>query len=311
MKVLISRASALGDIVCCLPVATALKNSFPDCQITWLVDPKFSPIVECCPAVDKVTPYRYKTLQRVHFEEKYDLALDLQGLLKSAWPLLFAKAATKLGYHWQREGSNFVTSKVLPDPTSNHVVDQYVDVARAAGANAEKAQFHLSPKPQALDSCHLKLNQAGISGRFVVLNPSAAWITKRWPPESFAKLIDLLKGLGIRAVLIGANSASDRQLSAQIGQLAHTPVADLTGQTNLDELIALLSLCAAHVGGDTGSSHLAAALGRTAVGLYSITNPVRSCPYGAMAYCHYNKEALSQIKPEEVRDTVALALELG
>src|SRR6185503_20233390 len=102
--------------------------------------------------------------------------------------------------------------------------------------------------------------------------------------------IDDLAHKGIDSVLIGGKAAADREAaSAVIGECKSQP-KDLLGKTNLEELIALLSLTDAHLGGDTGSTHIMAALERPAVGLYSITRPKRSCPYGQIERCHYNPE---------------------
>jgi ADP-heptose:LPS heptosyltransferase len=257
--------------------------------------------------VDKVIEYKFTPGERVRFDDRFDAALDLQGLLKSAYPVAWAKADRKLGYHWQREGSNLVTQRVLPDPTSFHVVDQYIDVARAIGGDSGAADFKLLPKREALESCRSKLAALGVRMRFAVLNPSAGWVSKRWPPDRFAELMDLMHTEGIDSVLIGGKA--DRETSAAVKQSVKSKVADLTGETSILELVALLSLCSVHVGGDTGSSHLAAALGRPAVGLYSITNPLRSCPYGWRDFCHYEPAGLRGIEVRAVFDTVLQALE--
>src|SRR5205085_3151537 len=96
---------------------------------------------------------------------EYDAALDLQGLLKSAWPIAKSRAKRKFGYHWQREASWLFSQRVLPDPTSFHVVDQYVDVARAAGGVMERADFRFAPSTDALQSVRERLREAPWSAR--------------------------------------------------------------------------------------------------------------------------------------------------
>ncbi|MER3497087.1 MAG: hypothetical protein C4320_10260, partial [Armatimonadota bacterium] len=86
------------------------------------------------------------------------------------------------------------------------------------------------------------------------------------------------------------------------------PPVNLLGETSVRELVALMSLAAAHIGGDTGSTHLAAALGIPAIGLYSITRPQRSCPYGGIGRCHYDVAGLDRISPDAVLPTVLNAL---
>ena len=120
MKILISRLSALGDCVCTLPVATALKRQFPVSTITWAVDPRFAGIVECCSAVDTVLTCKpsFSLASLPRFESPFDLALDMQGLSKSALLVGRAKANVKLGYHWQREIAPFFST----DPCHRRVV---------------------------------------------------------------------------------------------------------------------------------------------------------------------------------------------
>jgi len=122
-RFLIARLSALGDVVCSLPAASALKATWPDCHITWVADPRFAGIAQCCEAVDEVRVVKPSLRSIPTYSEPFDAAFDLQGLLKSGLCLARAKAKTKLGYHWQREGSFLFSSPVAPDPTSWHIVD--------------------------------------------------------------------------------------------------------------------------------------------------------------------------------------------
>lgn len=302
----ISRLSSLGDVVCSLPAAGALKKAFPECEVVWAVDPRFSGVVKSCRHVDEVLELKPKFSPSTwpKIEGEFDAALDLQGLSKSAIVLKGVKAKTKVGYHWQREGAWLFSERVIPDPSSLHVVDQYVDVARAVGGEADFADFGLEPLPEALDSVKQKL---GMESPFVVLNGGAGWPTKRWPPYHFGKLIDLLEAEGFRSVLMGFGKA-DEEVGAAIEAHAQTSPIKLIGKTSVQEMVAVLSLAKAHIGGDTGSSHLAAGLGIPAVGLYSITKPVRSCPYGQFSRCHYHPDTLASIQPAEVFETLKEAL---
>jgi len=242
--------------------------------------------------------------------EAYDAALDLQGLLKSALPLARVRAKQKLGFHWQREGSQYFSQRVIPDPSSLHVVDQYVDVARAAGAQADRADFDLVPNADSVASIRFKLQTLGVGeGRpLVLMNAGAGWASKRWPPEKFAFLHELLRDVGVAAVFLGGSSMEEVQIHQTISQKCATPPHSLLGQTNVSELIALVSLASVHVGGDTGSTHIAAALGRPAIGLYSRTRPERSCPYGQIGRTLYNPEGLENISERAVFQAVLGAL---
>ncbi len=306
-RFLISRLSSLGDVVCSLPAAGALKKAFPESEVVWAVDPRFAGIARSCRHIDQVLEVKPKLKPDTWpvIEGEFDAALDLQGLLKSGLVLKGAQAKAKVGYHWQREGAWLFSERVIPDPSSLHVVDQYVDVARAVGGEADVADFGLVPGEDALESIRAKL---GDLGSFVVMNGGAGWVTKRWPPAHFAKLVDLLAQQGVKSVLIGGATADDKQVGEEIASRSQAKPKVLIGGTSIAELVALLSLAKAHVAGDTGSSHLAAGLGIPAIGLYSITKPVRSCPYGQIDRCHYDARGLSYIKPESVYTTLMEAM---
>jgi lipopolysaccharide heptosyltransferase I len=301
VRFLISRLSSLGDVVCTLPAAVALKSAYPGSTITWVVDPRFGDIVRSCTAVDVVVEAK-KSLKREHWpelDEPFEAAFDLQGLFKSAWPVHLAKAREKLGYHWQREGSSFFSQKVLPDPSSFHIVDQYVDVVRAYGVDATRAMFGLVPTTDALASIQERLRTVG-ANRFIVANPGAGWASKRWPASSFAEVATDLQKVGIQTILIGGRSDGDKAIAAEVVKSSGANLIDWTAQTTIGELIALLSLAKGHIGGDTGSSHIAAALEIPCVGLYSVTNPRRSCPYGQIDSCLYDSSSLANIKASQV-----------
>lgn len=296
-RFLISRLSSLGDVVCSLPAASALKLGVPEAHVTWVVDERFAAIVRSCQAVDEVIAQSRIARSPIRFDAPFEAALDLQGLLKSALVIARAHAKEKVGYHWQREGAALFSRRVLPDPSSLHVVDQYVDVARAVGGKADRADFQLAPRQEALASV-----QSSLPPRFVVINPGSAWASKRWPPERIGRLIDMID---LPVVLIGSKGETG---GAEAMAHCRARPLDLTGQTGIGELVALISCAAVHVGGDTGSTHIAAALGIPAVGLYSSTRPERTCPYGQIDRCLYDPAGLGRIEPEAVRAKVAEAL---
>ncbi|MCO5298143.1 MAG: glycosyltransferase family 9 protein [Fimbriimonadaceae bacterium] len=303
-RFLVSRLSSLGDVVCSLPAASALKRGHPGCEIVWVVDPRFAGVVECCGAVDRVVRARpgFRPSSWPRHEGEFEAALDLQGLLKSALAIARARVGRRVGYHWQREGAQFFSDRVLPDPSSHHIVDQYVDVARAVGGVADRAEFRLEPNPEARERVRAKLAERGVAAPYVVVNPGAAWATKRWPAGHFASLIDRIQASGVRAVLIGGNAEADRASASGVEGACSSSPANVVGETSIVELIALVGDALGHVGGDTGSTHLAAAMDVPAFGLYSITRPQRSCPYGQIERCFHDPDSLAGITPDAVWD---------
>jgi ADP-heptose:LPS heptosyltransferase len=309
MRFLISRLSSLGDVVCTLPAAVALKSSFPDSKVSWVVSARFSEVVRLCTAVDEVILAKksLKSGDWPELAEPFVAAFDLQGLFKSAWPVHLSKSPVKLGYHWQREGSCLFTNAVLPDKSSFHIVDQYVDVVRSYGAEASIAKFGLLPRADDLQDVTARLKADGAE-RFIIINPGAGWAAKRWPPGSFAQVGNEMARRGRRVVLIGGATEEDQSISSDVASGMNPKPLSWTGKTTIGQLVALISIADAHVGGDTGSTHIAAALGVPAIGLYSLTNPRRSCPYRQIHRCLYQPNGLGEILASAVIERLEEAL---
>jgi heptosyltransferase-1 len=295
-RVLLVRMSAIGDVVHTLPVAAALKRSFPHLELTWAVEERCAPIVEVNPFVDHVFPiprHRWREtrwrpstwwegvgLLRKLRAARFEVALDLQGLLKSAAVARLSGAPVRLGYHWQREGARFLIKPVPPRPGSRHVVQQYLDVVRSLGAVAEPIDFGIRVPEASGAEAGRMLRDLGIDGPYAVINPSAGSRAKRWPPEHFAAIADRLEKQGLPAVHVG--HALDKPLADQIARAAQSPMRSLVGRTNLRQLCAVLQAARVHLCGDTGSGHIAAALGVPVVALYGLTDPQRSGPFGQL-----------------------------
>lgn len=288
MRYLIVRMSSLGDVVHTLPVAAAIKSMDSEAEIVWAASRHYAPLVRLCPHVDQTVVMKksfWKNVPLVKSLGRFDVALDMQGLFKTGWITLHADAAKKLGYHWQREGSGLFSSPVKPDPTSHHVVDQYLDVVRALGAQVTKADFSLKPDEPEAEKMTALLDELGRdrSRPLVLVNPSSARSVKRWAPASMAHAVRILDEAGFQVGFIG--TASDEWAFKEVEAEGLPVVLSLLGRTTVSELVALISLAQAHVGGDTGSTHIAAALGIPAYSVYTATRPERSCPYGQIHRC--------------------------
>ncbi len=288
MRYLIARMSSLGDVVHTLPVAAAIKAMDPSAEVIWAASRLYAPLVELCTSVDQTMVMKssfWKNVNLVKSLGKFDAALDMQGLFKTGWIILHADSPKKLGYHWQREGSGLFSSPVKPDPSSHHVVDQYLDVVRALGASVNRADFSLKPKQADTDKMADLLAELGRDRTkpLVLANPSSARSVKRWAPASMAEAVRILAEAGFQIGFIG--TAGDEWAFNEVEAEGIPPVLNLLGRTSVSELVALVSLAQAHMGGDTGSTHIAAALGVPAYSVYTATRPQRSCPYGQIHRC--------------------------
>src|SRR5947207_13845983 len=193
MNILIVRLSALGDVVHAIPAAAALRRAFPDARIDWLVEARHRDILDLVTVIDRLVIVRHSTVggwTRVLRELRagpYDVALDFQGLTKSA-VLARGSAATRVvGFSLrdlrEKVARPFYTSAA--DAEGGHAILKNLRLLQTVGIDDSRIEFPLAP----IDSPALGVLRRSIgNARFVVINPGAAWPNKRWPGERYGAL---------------------------------------------------------------------------------------------------------------------------
>jgi len=291
-NILVIKLSAIGDVIHTLPAVHALRQNNPGAKITWIVEKPSYNLLTNNPDIDQIIVFekpKFKTLSGLihngpaftrHLRERrFDLVVDFQGLFKSAAISLLSGAANKVGYCDMRELSHLISRPLCGPNSKGHVIERYLDVVRELGGNVDKIVFPISISENEEQRAEALLSEARINPGepFVVLVPGTNWATKCWPPEHYAKLIDLLEEAGYRCVLAGGPAESD--IAEQIVKLSSAGPANLTARTSLKELAHIFKRSRAFVGGDTGPMHLAVAVGTPAVTLFGPTDPARNGPY--------------------------------
>ena len=283
-RFLVVRLSSLGDLVHTVPAVAALRGSFPAATIDWVVDQRWSPLVEMVTVINETIPLGrsipdvLSCIRRLR-SARYTCALDLQGRYRSAVLSWLSGAPRRIGRDRQatREpgATLFYTDRVMP--TGRHIVDMTVDLAAAAGAQPQpEPQFPLRVPEGELRAVRETLLREGISGEYVVISPGGGWKSKCWPPDRFGALsAALLQRDNLRSVVNVAPGEEDlaREIVSAAG-VANPPVVSLS----IPALAALLAQARLVVAGDTGPLHLAAALGTRVVGLFGATDPERNGP---------------------------------
>jgi lipopolysaccharide heptosyltransferase I len=290
-RILIIKPSALGDIVLALPALSALKRSFPDAIISWFVRPEFAPLLDGHPDLDEIILFDRKLLSKIWYSaksytsfkilikqlkaERFDLVFDFQGLFRTGYFGWMTGCKRRFGPAGARELAHiFYTDKISQDASSIHLVDYYLKMAVAAGAQQGEAEFKLPEDAGAADKIDKLLKSEGVNGKYAVFVPGAAQANKRWPIERFAELAGKIGerfGLSIAAT----GSQGEREHIEAIGKR----VVNLAGKTSVRELIPLMKRASLVVSNDTGPGHIAAALGVPMVMIFGPTNPARVCPY--------------------------------
>lgn len=268
-RILLVRLGAMGDILHTLPAAATVRANLPDAFLAWLVEPRWQPLLSGHPAVDECIPFDRRQWRQLPSRlaalraRRFDLAIDFQGLLKSALPARMSGAAQVAGD--AREAARepwaawFYTR--VCQPRAAHIVDRHLELAVMASGPKRVVRFDVPPGRE----------EAPLPERFVLASPLAGWGSKQWPLERYADLATLLREqFAMPLVLNGAPSQAET-LRAVPGVTVHI--------TGLDGLIDATRRASAVVGLDSGPLHLAAALSKPGVALFGPTDPARNGPY--------------------------------
>jgi len=304
LKFLIVRLGSLGDIIHAIPAAAALRARYPRARIDWLVDPRYSSVLQLVEGLDAAIPLDpragvrtlLRTIARVR-RTKYDAAVDLQGLLKSAVLTRAAGARRVIGL--PREHLRKPLSRIFygdtPDPGRDpHVIRKNLMLMQALGVEDLRITFPLTiPRTVTADTMVTRFGPAG----FVLINPGAAWPNKRWPPQRFGALAgEIHDRLGVRTLVLwgpGEEEIASIVVSASRGS------AELAPRTSIVDLFAIASCARLLISGDTGPLHIAAAVGTPVVALFGPTFTERNGPWStadiaisraSQCSCHYERK---------------------
>lgn len=304
LKIALVKLSSLGDVIHALPVARALRRSFPGAHLTWVVEAREYVLLREHPDLDIVLPVDtrlwrrlirrpagarqvWAKLGRLHKRiraSRFDVTLDLQGLVKSGLLTAYTGAPFRIGFSpgWCREWPNalFTNRHVTPPPHAVHVVEQYLALLGPLGITGGTPEFYVPARPEAERRMEEFLGEQGIKRRdlLIALNPGAGRENKRWPIDHMRALAERLGAEpGVRLVLLWG--PDEIHMARQIRD-GLSVKAILAPPTDLDELASLLRRCRLMIANDTGPLHLAAALGTPCLGLYGPTSPERNGPYG-------------------------------
>lgn len=319
--ILIVRLGSLGDLIHALPAAAAIRRTFPQARIDWLVDVRHRELLDLVPIIDRRLAINTSAIGSLVDalgglrRSRYDVALDLQGLLKSAVLARASGAARVIGFPApllrERSARMFYTETAGAE--ADHVIYKNVSMLSALGIRLPAIEFPLEiRRPEIAAAARARLG-LGDAERFAIINPGAAWPNKRWPPVYFGEVAsELLKRHGLRSIVLwgpGEQPLAEEVVAASKGTAALSP------QTTLADLVSLTKAAAVMVSGDTGPLHIAGAVGTPVVGIYGPTSPERNGPWWEedltvsrfrVCECHYQRKCrtarwcLLDISPREV-----------
>ena len=298
MKILILKPSSLGDVIHALPVLRLLKRHWPKSDIYWWLDDGLVPLLDKDPDLAGIYPFHRKRWfvptrwpQIVSSvvamrKQRFDLAIDLQGLARSGMFAWLANAKLTVGLdnirEGVREGARGFYDLTPPRAAANsHAVDRYMAVLPLLNVPVHWNFEWLPRRPAAIQSMNDKWAPGRQGARWIVLLPGARWDNKRWPVEYFVDLAKRLQEIpALRLVVLG--SKSERDLGEKISAAVPDFCLNLAGETSLDEMIEWIRQSRLVITNDTGPMHVAAAVGRPIISIFGPTEPANTGPYGQL-----------------------------
>jgi lipopolysaccharide heptosyltransferase I len=283
-RFLIVRLSSLGDVIHTLPAAAALRESFPDARIDWVIDPKWARLLEGNPSLTNRFPLDRKNIRSIARAiaglraAMYTCAIDFQSLYKSAILGFLSGTPRRLGFDRShaREGLATIFYTECVAPHGSHKVDHNLSLVERVGAKPTAPRFPLAILPYDDDCVAAELSARGIAD-FFVLNPGGGWLSKRWPPERYGELHrKLAERHGWRGVV--TFGPGEEGLARRVIEGGGDPPAAAI-RLGLGPLMALMRRAQVVVSADSGPLHIASALGTPVVGLYGPTDPALNGPY--------------------------------
>jgi heptosyltransferase I len=290
MKILIVKLSSIGDIVHTLPTLSAIRREIPAAEISWAVETASAEILRRNRLVDNLIEIDTRSFRRSGkiIEEvllelskqlrqvrkfEFDVALDFQGLFKSAAIAKFSRAARRFGFskaNLREPASRFLLTDTVEIPPNTHIIRKNLRLAEQAlqiPVPTENFEF-----PIFTDDAHRREAEkivAQTGDDFAILNPAGGWETKLWAAEKFGALADRLwEEEGLAAVVTTApneTGLAERVLTAS------RSAKIILSQTSLKGFYELAKRAKIYVGGDTGPTHLAVAAGAPVVGIFGPT----------------------------------------
>lgn len=290
-RILLLKPSALGDVCRTMPVLASLRAAFPDARIDWFVQDDFVDAVRAHPAVGEVIAFPRRAwrrwwgpaaiagvrgLRRRIRETGYDLAFDLQGLVRSAVFLQATGRDTRrVGWRDARECAWLAANERHARRGGPDATETMLALLEDAGVPPIREPRMFVP-PEAAAAWSARRNAAGLDGEFVALAPTSRWPAKRWPAERWRALAERLVARGARVAMLGAPSEREQVRTC----MPREGAVDLCGALPLGEWLAALSTASAVVANDSAATHAAVGFGRPLVAIYGATDPAAVGPFG-------------------------------
>lgn len=286
-RVLVIRWSSMGDLVMALPTAATVYASEPSARLAWFTEDRYKELLEHHKRVEKVytfarlrykgqrwKPWTWKEQLRGYLqlrEFKPDIAIDLHGYFKTALALLFSGAKERYVVD-PKEVFIERFGTVIRTPRHLHTVEAFLLAVERVGFSNRCYEFGIPIRAEH----EVWVNEAVGEGNWITLHLGTSRQRKIWDISKYAEITRRLQQMGLKVVLVGG--AGERPLAETF--LEQAQADDLVGRTSLLQTAEIIRRARFHISGDTGTAHIAAALGIPCVTIFGPTPPHRYHPFG-------------------------------
>jgi len=280
-RILIVQTAFLGDVILATPLIRAVRELFPDSFISFLLIPETKRVLDNNPHLNEVLTYDKRTkagvgaflqiVNRVRGKD-LDLALVPHRSFRSALLAGLARIPFRIGF--DKSAGSFLLTRKVPYRSDVHEVERNLSLVSEFNPPAQDFLPELFPSSDDLSSVRKMLTDSGVreQDKVVAVAPGSVWATKRWLPERFAQVCDLLMSRArVKVVLTG--SEDDLALCRQIAGLMKEKPVILAGRTDVLQSAALVSLCRAVLSNDSAPVHMASAMRKPVVTVFGSTVP--------------------------------------
>ncbi len=343
MRILFVKLGAIGDIIHTLPALAHVRSIMPDAAIGWVAEKRSAEILRGNPLIDELIEVDTRAMREGSLVDdmipeirrqigglrkvKYDIAIDFQGLLKSAAIAKLSGSKRRWGFSrrsLREPASRVVLTDTVDVPTALHVIEKNLRLASTA---LDLPEHHGKPEFPVFTTAEHREEAASVAslasgGRYALLNPAGGWVTKLWPAENYGALAALIhQRTGITPIIVAGPKESElaeRAVAADPSRQAFAASPSLKGFFELARGAQI------YIGGDTGPTHLAIAAGAPIVGIFGptewwrngSTNPADICVERTDIECRLNCHRRTcgewicmDISPSAVLDAVVSRLE--
>ena len=325
-RFLIVRLGSLGDVIHAIPAAAALRRTYPHARVDWVVDPRYAELLGLVECLDRRIPFEPRglirggpawTVVRELRQARYDVVIDLQGLVKSAVLSRLVGARRTVGFsrrHLREPLARMFYTQARDPGAAPHVIDKNLALLELLGVTDRTVHFPVAiPRTSVVA---LARERVGGSD-YAIVNPGAAWPNKRWPPDRFGAVAASIRhDFGLRSLVLWG--PGEEPLAQAVVAASHG-AAELAPETTIPDIVGVARGARLMISGDTGPLHIAGAVGTPIVALFGPTFPERNGPWsprdvvvsrGAQCTCFYERQCrkatpcIDDIGVDDVRDAV-------